>query len=66
MTGDKVSGIREEVWISYKDDNDNTVTGFVELIEMSDTLVTFRTNRNTITIPIIRLLKMKRRGDYGS
>ena len=64
MTEDKVSGIRtgQEVFLSYKDDNEQVVSGFVILISISETLLTFKTNQNTISIPISRMLKLKQRG----
>lgn len=61
---DKVSGVKE-VWISYKDDNDSIVSGFVILHELTATSIRFETNRSIITLPIHRLLKLKERKEYG-
>jgi len=60
---DKVLG--HEVWISYKDDLDNVVTGFVILLEQNENYLKFKTNQNIITISYSRLLKMKERGENG-
>lgn len=60
--GDKLSDIREgeQVFISYFDDDDKTVSGYVVFISMFDNLITFKTNYNQVTIPTSRLLKLKR------
>lgn len=63
---DKDIGIGEEVFVVYLNDNNEKINGFVTLISISDSLLTFKTNRNTITIPTSRLIKMKRRGDNES
>lgn len=63
MEEDKVSGLREgeEVFVSYREDNDTVVSGFVILLKITDTLLTFKTNRNVVSIPISRLLKIKQK-----
>lgn len=68
MEEHKVSGIREgeEIFISYKDDNEQIVSGFVVLISISETLITFKTNQNTITIPVSRLIKIKQRKEWAN
>jgi len=60
---DKVSGLRERetIWISYKEDNEQIVSGFVTLISISDTLITFENKHNTITIPVSRIIKIKQK-----
>lgn len=62
MENNKVSG-NKEVWISYKEDNDNIVNGFVILLELSDTLIKFKTGKNIIVLPISRLIKMKEKAE---
>lgn len=54
----KVSGDKE-IWISYLDDNNKNVYGFVILIEQTSTYVKIKTNRNILTIPYHRILKIK-------
>ncbi|MBI2629948.1 hypothetical protein HYW76_02510 [Candidatus Pacearchaeota archaeon] len=61
---DKVSGLSDkeerEVFLSYLDDNDKVVSGFVILIECNG-FVVFKTNQNIIRIPSHRVLKIKER-----
>lgn len=63
MIENKISGLREgqEIWISYREDNEQVVQGFFILISISDSLITFKTKSNNITIPISRVLKIKQR-----
>lgn len=63
MSENKLSGIRvgEEIWISYKEDNEQVVNGYVILISISDSLITFQTKTNKITLPISRVLKIKQK-----
>lgn len=65
MEDNKVSGkdlrTGEEIWISYIDDNGLSTSGFGVLIELSETLVKFKTNQNIICIPISKLIKLKQR-----
>lgn len=65
MDKENVSDIIEgqEIFISYKDDNENTISGFAVLLELSEKLVKFKTNQNIIIIPTSRLLKIKQRLD---
>jgi len=58
MENDKVSG-NKEIWISYKDDTEQVVSGFVILIEQTDTFVKIKTNKNILIIPFHRILKIK-------
>ena len=54
----------KEDLIIYKDDNDKVVKAFVTIVEIENSYVTFLTNSNEITIPIIRVLKIKhKRGE---
>ena len=46
-------------FVCYLDDNDEQVSGFVELIEINNTFVKFATNKNIVTIPMNRILKIK-------
>lgn len=62
MTEDKTSGPEREVFISYLDDANNVVNGFVILIEQTANYVKFKTNANTITISYSRLIKIKEKG----
>lgn len=51
--------LKEKSYICYLDDNDKKVDGFVEILETNSTFVKFVTNRNTITIPFNRVIKIK-------
>tara|TARA_Y100000310_G_C20513324_1_gene729941 strand:+ start:677 stop:856 length:180 start_codon:yes stop_codon:yes gene_type:complete len=48
-----------KIFISYLDDDDKTISGFVDLIEKTETMITFETQKNKITIPMARVLKIK-------
>jgi len=67
MEKDKVSGIREkdEVFCSYRDDNEQIVSGFFILLKLSETLLQLKSNQNIIAIPISRLIKIKQRFQNG-
>lgn len=60
MEDNKVSGCKE-VWISYIDDTEQIVSGFVILLEQTDTFVKIKTNKNILTIPFHRINKIKER-----
>lgn len=49
----------KKAFVAYIDENDNKRQGIVELISLDINSVTFKTNSNTITIPILRILKIK-------
>jgi hypothetical protein len=57
----EVKGYRQdkETLIFYEDDNKQTVSAYVYLIEVSENLITFRTGSNVITIPSSKLIKLK-------
>ena len=46
-------------WISYLDERDIIREGYFELIHVDSSFVKFKTNNNLITIPTIRILKIK-------
>ena len=46
-------------FIVYLDDNDERKEAFVEVIESNASFVKFATNRNVITIPFSRIIKLK-------
>lgn len=51
-------------WISYLDEKNIYREGYFELIHLDSSFVKFKTNNgNLITIPAIRILKIKERGD---
>lgn len=60
MTEDRVSdsGKGKEVFISYLNDNNQTISGYVILLEVNE-FVRFKTNQNIIRIPVSRVLKIK-------
>jgi hypothetical protein len=51
--------MKEKSYICYLDDNDKKVDAFVEILETNFTFVKFATNRNVITIPFSRIIKLK-------
>jgi hypothetical protein len=59
----KTLGIREgeEIFLSYKDDNEQIVTGYFILLKMSEVLLQLKTNSNILAIPVSRILKIKQR-----
>ena len=46
-------------FISYLNDDDKKIEGYVILIEQTDNYIRFKTGSNIITIPYNRLLKLK-------
>ena len=56
---------KETVFLKYKDDDDENREGFFTLIEINPSYITFETlsphSKNQITIPIHRLIKMKKK-----
>jgi len=52
-------------FIIFLDENNIKKELFVEITEMRDSFVTFKTSSNLITIPIIRVLKIKRKEDQN-
>ena len=55
----------EMIWISYLDEDDVKRQGYVELIHMDSSVVKFKTHGNIITLPTIRVLKIKEKLDNG-
>ena len=50
-------------FISYLDENNRKVDFFVKIISIETSVVTFLTqSNNQITIPLIRVLKIKQKG----
>jgi hypothetical protein len=50
---------KEKSFISYIDDNGQSTTAFVEILELKDDFVKFKTDKNIITIPSNKVLKIK-------
>ena len=48
-----------KTFIAYLDDDNQKREGYVEILEFNDTFVKFITNKNTLTIPFSRVLKIK-------
>lgn len=63
MEKKEVFGLREgeEVFISWKNEREEIISGFAILISISDNLITFQTKQNRVTIPMNRVLKIKQR-----
>ena len=53
----------KKTFISYKDDNEQVISGFVDGLEYDSTLVRFQTEKNKIIIPFHRVLKIKEAKD---
>lgn len=49
----------KRVFLCWLNDNDTKIEGYVELVEQSPTHVKFMRGYETITIPMIRVLKLK-------
>ena len=49
----------KKIWISYLEENGNTFSGYLDLIELNTSYVRLQTKTNIITIPINRVLKIK-------
>ena len=47
------------IFISYLNDDNTTISGYVELIEYSEGFVVFKTGSNILRIPSVRVLKIK-------
>lgn len=56
----------EEVFLIYLEDNNEPVSAYVHLIEIKEGLITFKTNKNIITIPTSRIIKLKRKLENGN
>ena len=48
-----------EVWLSYLDEEDIKRNGYVELVHLDSSFIKFKTKGNLITLPTVRILKMK-------
>jgi len=46
-------------FISYKDDDDETTSGYFEIVKETDNFLRFKSGINEITIPWNRILKFK-------
>lgn len=51
--------IEKEVFISYLDDSGKIINGYVILVGTPGIFVKFKTNKNIISIPSERVLKIK-------
>lgn len=60
---DKITGYRtdKEVFLIYLEDNNQQVSAYVHILELKEGLITFQTNKNIITLPIARIIKIKER-----
>jgi sporulation protein YlmC with PRC-barrel domain len=56
--GDEHLAIGKRVFLSYKNDDDRVINGYVTLLEVNG-FVKFRTKDNIISIPVDRVLKIK-------
>jgi hypothetical protein len=58
----KDTGYRgKEVFLIYLEDNNEPVSAYVQVVEIKEGLITFKTNKNLITIPTSRVIKIKER-----
>jgi hypothetical protein len=53
----------ETVHITYLEEQDRVFAGYVELVEITEQTITFLTSSNEITIPLSRLIRLKRKRD---
>ncbi len=49
----------QKKFISYKDDDDNIVKGYFEIVEKNENYLKFKSGKNQITIPWNRVIKFK-------
>lgn len=49
----------KKTFVSFKDEFDKVVSGYFELISLTDSLLTIATDKNILTIPVSRVLKIK-------
>lgn len=52
---------KDEAFISFLDENSQRVDNWVEIIEEKENSIIFKTDKNIFTIPLYRVLKIKRR-----
>ncbi|KKK42213.1 hypothetical protein LCGC14_2190720 [marine sediment metagenome] len=50
---------KKKVFVSYKDDNDENVSGYFELVEETKEFIKIKSGINIITLPYHRVKKMK-------
>ena len=63
---DEGKGIKEKtVFLSYLNDNNETISTYVTLLRKSDMVIVFQTHGNIITLPMSRVLKIKEKSDEG-
>ena len=62
---DESSDKRKEdlVFISYLEDNGEIISGYFELLKAGPAFVVFKSKSNEVSVPIHRVLKIKRRTD---
>jgi len=65
---DKETGYRtkKEVFLIYLEDNNEPVSAYVHIIDIKEGLITFQTNKNILTLPVSRILKIKERAENGN
>ena len=51
--------VKNKKFISYKDDDDNIIKGYFDVIEQNDNYLKFESGKNQITIPWNRVIKVK-------
>jgi hypothetical protein len=58
---DKVKDYKpdKEVFIIYLEDNNRQVSAYVYIQNINEGLITFKTNKNIITLPVNRIIKIK-------
>jgi hypothetical protein len=61
MENNKVTGYRQdkEVFLIYLEDNGQQVSAYVKILEVKEGMIKFMTNKNIITIPTSRVIKIK-------
>jgi len=57
--GKKMQETRKKILIVYLDDDGNTINAYTDIIEYLEGFIRFETHKNIISIPTIRVLKIK-------
>ena len=54
-----MEGIREVKFIAFKDEKDEVVEGMFTILETTDNYIKIKTSKNILTLPWVRVLKIK-------
>ena len=51
--------IVKKIYLCYKDDDEEKVKGYFDLIKETDNFIKIKTGKNVITLPYSRIIKIK-------